>query len=84
MGIKRLSIYSDSQLIDNQLLGTYQARDTKTASYFTHVKTLQSTFKEFNITQGPRLENSHADALANLGSSVLVIESQTIPLVFLQ
>ena len=45
---------------------------------------MQSTFEEFNITQIPRLDNSHADALANLGSSIPATESQLIPLIYLQ
>ena len=53
-------------------------------SYLEHVKTLQSTFEEFNIAQIPRLDNSHADALANLSSSTPTTESQSIPLLFLQ
>ena len=32
MGIKKLNIRFDSQLVVNQLLGTYQARDLKMAS----------------------------------------------------
>ena len=44
-------------------------------SYLEHVKTLQSTFEEFDIAQIPRLDNSHADALANLGSSIPANES---------
>lgn len=75
IGIKKLDIRSDSQLVVNQLLGTYQARDLKMASYLEHVKTLQSTFKEFNITQIRRLENVHADTLANLGLSFPTTES---------
>ena len=78
MGIKKIDIHSDSQLVVNQLLGTYQAKDLKIASYLDHVKTLQSTFEEFNIVQIPKLENSHADALANLGSSIPTTESQSI------
>ncbi len=54
------------------------------ASYLAHVKTLQFVFLKFNITEVPRLENSHADALANLGSSVPATESQTIPLIHFQ
>jgi len=49
MGIKKLVIRSDSQLVVNQLLGTYRARDLKMTSYLEQVKTLQSTFEEFNI-----------------------------------
>lgn len=68
----------------NQLLGTYQAQVAKMVSYIAHVKTQQSTFDEFKITQVPMLKNNHAAALANLGSSVLATESQHIPLVYLQ
>ncbi|KAL5546495.1 hypothetical protein UlMin_006182 [Ulmus minor] len=53
-------------------------------SYLAHVKKLQTSFDEFNITQVPRLENTHADLLANLGSSVPATTSHTIPLVYLQ
>ena len=84
MGIKKLDIRSDSQLVVNQLLGTYQARDLKMASYLEHVKTVQSTFEEFNITQITRLDNNHADALANLGSSIPIAGSQSILLLYLQ
>ena len=40
MGIKKLDIRSNSQLVVNQLLGTYQVKDLKMASYLEHVKTL--------------------------------------------
>ena len=53
IGIKKLNIRSDSQLVVNQLMGTYHARDLKMASYLEHVKNLQSTFEEFNIAQIP-------------------------------
>ncbi|KAL5549326.1 hypothetical protein UlMin_004557 [Ulmus minor] len=84
MGIKKLSIRSDSQLVVNQLLGSYQARDLKMASYLEHIKILQPAFEEFDISQIPRTDNSHANALANLGSSIPATESQTIPLLYLQ
>lgn len=53
-------------------------------SYLTHVKESQSSFNEFNIKQVPWLENTHADAVANLSSSVATTTSQTIPLIYLQ
>ena len=84
MGIKKLSIRSNSQLVVNQLLGSYQARDLKMASYLEHIKILQPAFEEFDISQIPRVDNSHADALANLGSSIPATELQTIPLLYLQ
>ncbi|KAL5581545.1 hypothetical protein UlMin_013987 [Ulmus minor] len=64
--------------------GSSNARDLKMASYLEHVKILQPTFEEFDIAQIPKLDNSHADALANLGSSIPATESQTIPLLYLQ
>jgi len=54
------------------------------ASYLEHIKILQPTFEEFDIAQIPRVDNSHADALANLGSSIPATESQSIPLLYLQ
>ena len=54
------------------------------ASYLEHIKILQPAFEEFDISQIPRADNSHADALANLGSSIPATESQTIPLLYLQ
>ena len=63
MGIKKLDIRSDSQLVVNQLLGTCQAKDLKMASYLEHVKTLQSTFEEFDIAQIPRLDNTSQSRL---------------------
>ena len=65
----------------NKLLGIYKAQDLKIESYLDHVKNLQSTFKEFNIVQIPRLKNSHVDALANMGSSIPATKSQSIPLI---
>ena len=53
-------------------------------AYLAHVKRLQSKFEEFNIIQIPRLENNHADALANLGLVIPVTASQAIPLFYFQ
>ena len=84
MGNQKLDVRSDSQLVVNQLLGNYSARDAKMISYLAHVKKLRSSFDKFNITQVLRLENSHTDSLANLGSSIPATTFQTIPLVYLQ
>ena len=37
MGIRKLDVRSDSQLVVNQLLGTYSARDAKMISYLAHI-----------------------------------------------
>ena len=75
MSIQKLDIRSKSQLVVNQLLGTYQAKDSNMIAYLAHVKELQSSFEEFNIVNVPRLENGHVNALTNLGLVVPVMTS---------
>ncbi|XP_031260840.1 uncharacterized protein LOC116119024 [Pistacia vera] len=80
MGIKKLEVKSDSQLVVNQLQGSYQVRDPKMTSYLSLAKELQSAFEEIAITQVPRYDNTHADALANLGSAFQASSPTIIPL----
>ncbi|XP_062103959.1 uncharacterized protein LOC133815088 [Humulus lupulus] len=84
MGVKKIVVFSDSQLVVNQMQGSYQARDNKMTAYLNKTKELQSVFDEFTINQVPRRENSHADALANLGSSIQTTDPKTIPVIYLQ
>ncbi|KAL5827790.1 hypothetical protein ACOSQ3_019640 [Xanthoceras sorbifolium] len=77
--VKRIKVRSDSQLIVRQLQGSYQARDLQMSAYLTLVKELQASFKSFDIEQIPRSENTHADALANLGSALDTTVERTIP-----
>ncbi|XP_031267038.1 uncharacterized protein LOC116125468 [Pistacia vera] len=53
-------------------------------AYLNLVKVLQTEFKEFSIAQVPRVENTHADALANLGLALQCSSQSSIPLLFLQ
>ena len=84
MGITKLQVQSDSQLVVNQLQGSYQTRDTKMAAYLKIVKELQVGFESFSILQVPRVENSHADSLANLGAAIQTTTPMSIPLVYVQ
>ena len=84
MGISNLQVQSDSQLVVNQLQGSYQTRDAKMAAYLELVKKLQSSFEKFSILQVPRTENNHADALANLGAAIQTTTPMPIPLVYIQ
>ncbi|XP_038713377.1 uncharacterized protein Mb2253c-like [Tripterygium wilfordii] len=65
--VTSLKVHSDSQLIVNQFLASFQAKDLTMTCYLELVKELQLAFVEFYITQIPLAENSYADALANLG-----------------
>ncbi|XP_060972375.1 uncharacterized protein LOC133038292 [Cannabis sativa] len=84
LNAKTIEVMSDSQLIVNQLNGSYQAKDSKMASYLQIVQDQISRFTKFTINQVPRLENNHADALANLGSSIQIKDGVTIPVVIMQ
>ena len=84
MGIEWIKILSNSQLVVNQINSTYQARDLKMTSYLKKALELKEQFNELNIEQIPRDENSHTDALANLGSTIQVTESKTVPIIYLK
>ncbi|XP_057803551.1 uncharacterized protein LOC131018872 [Salvia miltiorrhiza] len=84
IGVKRINVFSDSQLVVNQMQGTFQAKDTKMTAYLGKTKELQSSFEEFTINQVPRGENGHADALANLGSVIQTAQPKTITITCLQ
>ncbi|XP_056688541.1 uncharacterized protein [Spinacia oleracea] len=83
LGASGLNIFSDSQLIVNQINGDYEAKDLKMTLYLEKEKKLTSKFKPFSIKQVPRDLNTQADALANLGSALRKSSFSTIPLVHL-
>ncbi|GFZ19945.1 hypothetical protein Acr_28g0006500 [Actinidia rufa] len=64
-----LEVFSDSQLVVNQVQGDYLAKDSRMIAYLGEVKTLSAKIKEFKINQIPREDNKKADALANLAST---------------
>ncbi|CAL8153079.1 unnamed protein product [Prunus armeniaca] len=70
LSIKRLAVYSDSQLIANQASGEYMAKHPRMVQYLDKVQGLLKEFPTFTIQQVPRAENTHKDALASLGSAL--------------
>ena len=63
-----LLIYSDSQLIVNQVNSEYQAKGEKMAFYLEKAKELLGQFDTVTITQIPRNENFNANVLARHGA----------------
>ncbi|XP_022855637.1 uncharacterized protein LOC111376864 [Olea europaea var. sylvestris] len=84
IGITRIHVCSDSQLIVNQIQGTFLAKDTKITSYLELVKRLCKEFDEFLIIQVPRTEKIQVDALASLKAITNTKQSKVIPIVYLQ
>ena len=78
LGAKRLHVYTDSQLVAEQIAGTYEAKDATMARYLAKVKSLQSQFNYYVVEHVPRAENAMADALSKLASSSVAGAAKTI------
>ncbi|XP_058202951.1 uncharacterized protein LOC131317412 [Rhododendron vialii] len=78
MNVADLVVYCDSQLIVNQVLGDYEARDPRISKYQAMVAELITHFQNFKIEQINREYNAHADALAGLASASKASEFRTI------
>ena len=84
MGAENIQVFDDSQLIINQVQGEYQANEDSMIQYLAVGQRLIKKFKSCKLTQIPREQNSQADALANLGSSLETNSQMSIPLLVLQ
>ncbi|XP_071698944.1 uncharacterized protein [Rutidosis leptorrhynchoides] len=68
MGIKAPKVAVDSQLVANQVNGSFEARDPEMQKYLKLAEELANKFDSFSITQVPRSMNKKADALSKLAS----------------
>lgn len=69
MGAAGLLIRSDSPLVVNQVLGTYQAKDEQLACYLQLFSMMVGTFTKLKIEHVPREQNGRADLVAKLAST---------------
>ncbi len=69
LGVKDLRVFSDSQLVVNQILGDFEARDPTMQEYLRKVRGLTSTLSSFHIQHVTRSENLRVDQLSKLASS---------------
>uniref|UniRef100_A0A2N9GXC3 RNase H type-1 domain-containing protein n=1 Tax=Fagus sylvatica TaxID=28930 RepID=A0A2N9GXC3_FAGSY len=74
MGIKTLTIKSDSQLIVGQVKGEYGAKEDRMKKYLAVVMDLLTHFEKVELLQIPRKDNVAADHLARLASSGIEID----------
>ena len=65
-----VEVYSDSQLVVNQVKGSFEARDSRVKAYLQVVKQIMNKFCTTKVAQVARAQNRHADSLATLASSV--------------
>ncbi|KAK0602564.1 hypothetical protein LWI29_034807 [Acer saccharum] len=81
LGADEVEIFSDSQVVVNQVLDEYQARDESMITYLELAKELLGRFKEYRIVHVPREENEQVDALAKLASAIINIWPKSISMI---
>ena len=70
VGAKRLQLHCDSRLVVSQVNSEFKAKDQRMMSYLKEVGVLKCQFERVDISQISRGNNSHADSLTTLASSV--------------
>jgi ribonuclease HI len=65
MGVRTVSVKSDSELVVNQISGRYKIKNTALRPLYHQVVQLTGSLENFTITYVPRGQNAQADALAN-------------------
>ena len=83
LAVKKLTIYSDSQLITSQAIGEYTAKHLRIAQYLEKVRKQLEAFQTYTLTQVPMMENAHADVLAGLGFALDHQLKRSIPVEYL-
>lgn len=68
MGIKKLKVFGDSELVVHQVRGISNAKHVCMRSYCSRVWDLIENFDAFNITSIPRTLNTEADHMATIGA----------------
>ncbi|XP_070047078.1 uncharacterized protein [Nicotiana tomentosiformis] len=66
----QLQVFGDSQLVINQLLGSYEVKKLELRQYHDYAKNLMGWVGDMTIQHMPRKENKKADVLAALASSL--------------
>lgn len=68
-GARRLTVFSDSELLVNQMNGRYRVKNPGLRTHFNRVKELQRTFELLEVRHVSRGENQRADRLAHQAAS---------------
>jgi len=65
-GYKNLEVYLDSELLANQINGSYRVKNENLKVLMNEVRSLLTSFDAIQVKHVLRSHNSHADRLANL------------------
>ena len=89
LGIRRMEIFGDSNLVIRQIQGDWKTKDVKLRPYHAYLELLVGRFDDLSYTHLPRAQNQFADALATLASMIdipegvvvrpLLVETRSVP-----
>ena len=65
-GYKNLEVYLDSELLANQINGSYRVKNENLKTLMNEIRGLLTSFDAIEVKHVLRSHNSHADRLANL------------------
>jgi ribonuclease HI len=65
-GYKNLEVYLDSELLANQINGSYRVKNENLKLLMNEIRGLLTSFNSIQVKHVIRSSNSHADRLANL------------------
>jgi ribonuclease HI len=65
MGYRRLKVFTDSQLMANQITGGYRVKNLGLKPLAARVKALLDEYRNVEVQYIPRAKNTACDALAN-------------------
>src|SRR5438132_3015741 len=68
LGIRRLAVRGDSELVVNQVEKEYSCTSTKMSAYCQEVRKLEGAFDGLELTHVLQNDNNEADELAKMGS----------------
>ena len=81
--VDQLEVCSDSQLVVRQIEDTYEAKSGRMILYLQKVRDLLKKFVQVQVRHVPRAENSQADALAKLATTLQEDLSRSTPVEYL-
>ncbi|XP_018436085.2 uncharacterized protein LOC108808435 [Raphanus sativus] len=79
IGARKISAFSNSQLVTSQFHGEYEAKNERMEAYLAVLRGITQQFDEFELTRIPRGENTSADALVALASTSNLTIRRVIP-----
>lgn len=69
MGVRQVKVYFESQVVALQMSGEYEAKSERMITYQKIANDLIKRFEQVHVSQIPRKESTHADALTHLAIS---------------